>query len=334
MTYIRITAAVAAVGSALVMATGASAAVTPRLEAYTSADSLTTLTFSAPASGDDIAKLVMTVPAEYLASYSDIPGAGIGKVTASTQAGKLTGTVVAAAATDPRRSTGAPSTLGAAAAACRGTSAPAQAYWMLKLSGGGQTLDVPVFADFTFTGAFSAFASSSLTACLPAGTKLSSLTLTLNAYSPPEPGRYLWHALATPFAAGTATVNAAGAAEAQGLDATPGELTIASARRVKNGGVRVTGKLTQGGKGVSKQTVKVKAGKRVAKATTLPGGRFTVTLSRVTASKVTATATVAARADSCRTARFAPAAMRERDDRRLLRGSRAGINPEVARARA
>lgn len=134
MTSIRMTAAIAAVGSALVMAAGASAAVTPRLEAYTSADSETTLTFSTPASGDDVAKLVMTVPAEYLASYSDIPGAGIGKVTASTQAGKLTGTVVAAAATDPATVNGQPSTLGAAAAACRGTSAPAQAYWMLKLS--------------------------------------------------------------------------------------------------------------------------------------------------------------------------------------------------------
>ena len=42
-TYIRLTAAVAAVASALVMATGASAAVTPRLEANTSADSQTTL---------------------------------------------------------------------------------------------------------------------------------------------------------------------------------------------------------------------------------------------------------------------------------------------------
>jgi hypothetical protein len=304
MTYIRITAAVAAIGSALVMATGASAAVTPRLEAYTSADSTTTLKFSAPASGDDIAKLVMTVPPEYLASYSDIPGSGIGKVTASVQSGKLTGTVVAAAGTDAATVNGAPSTLGAAAAACRGTSAPAQAYWMMQFGGG---LNIPVYADFTFTGAFSAFASSSLTACLPAGTKLSALTLTLNAYAVPESGRYLWHALATPFAAGTSTVNAAGAAEAQGLDATPGELTIASARRVKNGGVRVTGKLTQGAKGVSKQTVTVKAGKRVAKATTLPGGRFTVTLTRVTASKVTATATVAARADSCHTARFAPA---------------------------
>jgi hypothetical protein len=303
-TYIRLTAAVAAVGSALVLATGASAAVTPRLEANTSADSQTTLKFSA--SGDDLAKLVMTVPAEYLASYSDVPGAEVGKVTASVQSGKLTGTVVAAAATDPATVNGAPSTLGAAAALCRGTPAPAQAYWMLKLSGGGQTLDLPVFADFTFTSAFAPFASSSLTACLPAGTKLTSLTLTLDEYTAPAPGRYLWHALATPFAAGTTTVNDAGAAEAQGLDATPGELTIASARRV-NGGVRVTGKLTQGAQGVSGQTVKVAAGKRVAKAKTLSGGRFTVTLSKVTASKVTATATVAARAGSCHTARFAPA---------------------------
>jgi hypothetical protein len=133
------------------------------------------------------------------------------------------------------------------------------------------------------------------------------LTLTLSAYSVPAPGRYLWHVLATPFAAGTTTVNAAGAAEAQGLDATPGELTIASARRVKHGGVRVTGKLTQGTQGVSGQTVKVAAGRRVAKAKTLPGGRFTVTLPRVLASKVTATATVAARDDSCHAARFAPA---------------------------
>jgi hypothetical protein len=311
----------AAAGCALALAATAAAAVAPQLQVISNSDGATTISYAQGTSDDPASKLQFFVPADYLATFAQQPGEPIGDARATASAGDaggasvtLTGTTVVQAGTFVLASG---QTLAAAGTACTGSPAH-QSFWLVTLTGGGQTLQLPVFVDYALSGAFSTFASSTLTACPPApdtpagtagrapgGLKLTQFTLATQDVFSVAPGWYEWHVLTTPETPKAGTPNAAGAAEAQAIDRVPAELTVKVKRAKKS--VTLSGRLTAGGKGLGGQSVTITAGgKAVAKAKTNGSGGYSVKV-KTAKGKVVATAKVAAKSLPCSSAFFPPA---------------------------
>ena len=146
--------------------------------------------------------------------------------------------------------------LSAAATQCTGT-ATHGAFWILNLTASGQTLQVPAYVDdVPLTVPLSDIANNTIQICLPPpdvpagtpgratfGAKLVSATFISEVFSVP-PGSYTWRAVVTPYTPGRGTANPAGTVEAQSVDRTPQQVTIAG-RAVKGKArtVRVTGRV-------------------------------------------------------------------------------------------
>jgi hypothetical protein len=298
----------------------------PRIAVTSDAGGVTTIQYRQAASDDAAATLRVFVPAGFITSIGahregDRLGTVTAKVAVLDQGGTqvtASGTVSAALATTVG-ATGQP--LSSAAAACTGVAVHDE-YWLLTLTAAGQQLQIPVIVDAVLLGrTYSDFAGYILTLCLPApdlpagsparaplGTKLLEATLRLDDVFSVPPAWYIWRLLATPYTPTTGKANPAGAVETHSQDRTPQHLTLLG-RPAGTSRVRLSGQLTSGGKGLSGQTIRILAGKKVVATTkTRAGGRYTTTAKLPTrTATLTATTTVADRdLGGCQQAAFAP----------------------------
>ncbi|MGZ8782943.1 MAG: hypothetical protein ACXWZB_05540 [Gaiellaceae bacterium] len=224
------------------------------LAAYTSPSlrvtddrSAVTIRYNVSASDDPTAKLTFYAPTGYTASLSQPAGTTIGTVTAQGTAADLggallplTGTVQVRAANGTYLSGSTQVPIATAAQQCTGTPTHT-AYWVLNLQAAGQTLELPVFVDSPAAGAgTSAFASSSIQACLPPpdvptgtpgratfGFKLTQVDFKVNRiFTSAGTGQPRWRVLATPYNPGRGTPNAAGSVEAQSVISFPRTLSL------------------------------------------------------------------------------------------------------------
>jgi hypothetical protein len=318
-------AVVAAVVAAVATAGVAAAAVTPGLQVQSDLTGTTTLRYVQGATDDPLARIQFFVPGDFVGGYSHAPSLPIGKATARIASADLgltipvEGTINAAAGTDTVTVGGQSVALSTLAVACTGSAAK-NAFWVANLAASGQTLQVPIFVDYTLTGPYAPFASSVMTVCLPSpdlpagtagraalGAKLFDATLTFNGVYAASSGWYTWHALATPYRPGTAQSNPAGSVEAQALDRVPAALTVTA--RAKRGRTTVSGRVTQGGQGIGGQRVQIRAGSKVVgTARTNGSGGYSLVVSPAKRARFAATVTVAPRTLPCTGAFFAPAA--------------------------
>jgi hypothetical protein len=307
---------------ALALASSAVAAVTPLFSATTTADA-TVVSYAQQPGDDPVATLVFYVPVDYFALLAQPEGDVVGTATATAVAADVSSSPLAmkgdiVAATAATTVSGAP--LSAAAIACTGT-ATHGAYWLLNLSGGGQSLQVPVFVDdVPLTIPLSSVANNTITVCLgapdvpagtpgraPLGAKLSSLGLSVTDVFSAAPQWYLWHATVTPYSPGTGKANTAGAVEVQSVDRTPQVLTVKAKKAKARGTVSVTGRLVGGGKGVAGAQVTVLAGKKaVGKTVTRSGGYFKAVVKAPGTARFSASAVALPRKSASCTAFFAP----------------------------
>jgi hypothetical protein len=308
---------------ALVLAAGASA--TPQLNVSATAAG-TTIGFSQSPTDPAPAKVqIFADSALATVDLSAAPGTKIGTVAARASAAALggailplAGTITARGAGDTYLSNGAQVPIAAAATGCTGT-ATHGAFWVMTLSAAGQTLEVPVFVDPVSLP----FAKAVISLCLPSpdvappqgaafGAKVLLAYLTLKGVFGSPTGDYRWRALVTTYKPGTATADAAGTVETQGLEHAPGALTF-SAKRAGKGKATVTGKVTEAGKPVPNITVTLRGGKRALLLKTNGAGIYKATLAtRSATAKLQATANVPPRdlGDSACVATFAAQGVR------------------------
>jgi len=313
----RKTALPAALGAAaLVLGASASAApksFSPHLNVSTPQPGGTSIGFNEAVADAAPAKVTIYVDKGLTGHLSPAAGATIGTTAAKASAAALggavlplTGTIQVRAADGTYGSNGAQVPLATASMACTGT-ATHTVFWVLALTAAGQSLEVPVFVDdITATDPAAAFASASITICLPSpsvpppqgaafGAKLISATLRLPGIFSGPAGEYRFRAVVTPYVAGSATPDTAGTVEIQGLDRAPSGISIL-ARRSAKGKALITGRVYEAGfpgKGVPNVPVVIRGGKRVVSVKTGPAGGYRATvLTRSLVAKLTATTVV------------------------------------------
>jgi hypothetical protein len=254
--------AAATVFAGLALAQGAFAApnsasisvayVPPKLNTSTQ----TEITVDVAQSSDPIAAITIYSGTD-TAALTAAAGTQIGTVDAVAVAHEqggltlpLNGTVVA---DDPAKHTADPCSPGANAAV-----------WNMSLSAVGQTLTIPIYVNRT-TGAEAALGVTKLTICLtpydvpqakggaPFGAQLIHAGLTLNNIftSRVATGQTVWEALFTPYTPGTLVPNRAGTWEARALTPLPVVLSIKARYVKKTNTWKLSGTLTEGGKGVA-----------------------------------------------------------------------------------
>jgi len=169
------------------------------------------------------ARATIYVPAGFGVSTSAAPGTEIGEVLATLLSGSAslpgTGKVVVDNPANYLTQTCAP-----------GTHA---AVWVLKISAGGQEVDVPVYVD-PATSDVSSMASYTLQACFtapvgPTGLRLGELDVDLSSAitNPAATASHLWHVLVTPFGA-DGTPSLSGTTELQAIVPLPQHLALAA----------------------------------------------------------------------------------------------------------
>lgn len=231
-----------------------------------------TIKFTSSAADDATAKLTIYAPLGYTVNLSQAVGAKIGKVNAQIIAVALGGALLPLTGDivvdDPAKYTAAPASVGCAGAAAH------NAVWLLNLSVAGQTLAVPVYVDKT-AGAEATFASLKLVTCLSSpnatvaqggnsvGAKAVSVDFTFNGVltNPAAAGDNTWRAVFTPYVTGGIAVNAAGTIESRSIVRLPASLTLAASKG------KVSGKVTEGGKGLAGLRVQIWAGPSAKKLT-------------------------------------------------------------------
>ena len=318
MKKVRLGAVGAAIAVALAVAIQASA--TPQLNISATAAGTTIGFTESPTDAAPAKVQIFADSALPTVDLSAAPGTQIGTVAAKAAAGALGGailplggTITVRGAGDSFLSNGSPVPLAAAATSCTGT-ATHSAFWVLTLSAAGQTLELPAFVDAVSLP----FAKALIVFCLPSpyvappvgaafGAKVIQAILTLKSVFGSPSGEYRWRALVTSYTPGTATVNAAGTVETQGLEHAPGVVTLA-AKRAGKGKAAVSGKVTEAGSPVPNVTVTVRGGKRALTMKTNGNGVYKGTvLTRTPTAALQATANVPPRdlGDSACQATFA-----------------------------
>ncbi len=225
--------------------TALAAYTTPKL-LVTDASPAVTINYTQDANDDPTAKLTFFAPTEYSASLTQPAGQTIGTVTAQGTAADLggallplTGTVQVRAASGTYLSGQTQRPIALLATECTGT-ATHTAYWVLILQAAGQTLELPVFVDQVTAPPASAFASSSIQACLPPpdvppgtpgratfGFKLTKVDFQVSSvFTSAGTGQPRWRVQATPYRPGLGTANPAGTVEAQSVIGFPRTVTL------------------------------------------------------------------------------------------------------------
>lgn len=305
----------------------AAAAVTPLVQVQSDLNGNTALVYAQGPTDDGAATIQFAVPDSYLATFSHPEGAPVGTVSgkavladAGSSSIAFTGQITAAVATTAMANGTAVS---AAASGCDPRFAAHTAYWLLNLTGpSGFTLQSLVVVDNTLQDPlYQNFSAYALTICLPpdsvpagtagrspSGARVVELDLALPEVFTVLNGGYTWHALITPYTAGSATPNTAGAVEVDAVDLVPPGLTLVATKSTSTPGkVVVSGRLTDAARGIGGQTVQILAGTKViGTAKTNGTGRYSSTVTSGSARKLTATASVPVRKLPCGRPVFKP----------------------------
>jgi hypothetical protein len=309
---------------ALAVVPAASAAFEPLFTATSDATSVT-VSYSQAASNDGTAVLALYAPRTYKATLPTKAGAVVGTAMGTAVASDirgatvpLDGTIRVASATTPLTTGSATTTVGDAARACSGSSAPT-ALWSLTLLSFNVRIPLAIAVQRVTSGPMTG--GIALFICpppadLPAGAagrsplglKIVHLTMKLTNVFTVPPGTHVWHLNATPYSAGSAVPNTAGAVEAEARHTVAQELTLVA--RLASGSKRsdVSGRLTLAGKGVAGQLVRILAGgKQIGTAKTNASGAYdaTIRIAKVPAF-LSAKAIVPARYGPCEQPAFAP----------------------------
>src|SRR4051812_15355682 len=268
---LRLGVGLAVAAAAFTFAAQAFAAYTPKLTVQMGPAG-TNIHLSIPPADDPTALLVFYAPAGTTASLGASAGTTIGTLTAQASPAALggatlplAGTVEVRAAGGTYLSSGQQVPLAAAATRCTGTAAHT-AFWVLKLTAAGQTLEVPLFVD-PVPAPLNVAASFSLTICLPPsdipenlggaafGAKVFDANFTVkDIFTPTTAGVNLWRLRATPYTPAKGTPNAPATVEAQSyvengtisLGAIARTLTKTAASYKVGGSVSTTGQLGAG----------------------------------------------------------------------------------------
>jgi hypothetical protein len=204
---------------------------------------------------DPTAKVTIYIPTGYQIG-SPTAGTKLGDVTATAAAADLGGAVLPL--TGELDAIAPTATTNGAAAQC-GVS-PSQT-WVLHLTAGGQTLDIPMFVAAGTAAEAAAGYQTKLVVCLPPpdvpagtpgratfGAKLLSAAFTSSAISQPvATGDYRWTSLWTPYNPGKGTPNQAGSVEAQSIRHIPTQvkLTVTKKKVTTYTKKRVKGKIVR-----------------------------------------------------------------------------------------
>jgi hypothetical protein len=292
------------------------ASYAPKLAVTSDPSGTTTLSFSQSTTDDSTAAMTFYVPSDFLATLGgraegDSLGTAVAKVIATDLGGStlsLSGSVTQARSTTTVSVAGATTPLSDLGARCTGTPTHSD-FWILNLAGSGQTLQLPMFVDQVFPDApLGSAVSFTIAVCLPPpdvpagtparapfGAKLVDATLRLTGVFSVIPSWYIWHLQATPYVAGTGNANTAGSVEAESQDRSPQDVSLSARVDRRTGQVVATGKVKQGGKGVTGAKVQILAGnKALASVTSGPGGSYRAAF-KTAARSLTATVAVAVR---------------------------------------
>lgn len=255
---------------AMALSGSALAAYTPRLDVSVpnglGAGGKTKVHFAVGPTDDTTARLVAYAPKGFTAN-AGTPGTTIGTVDAKVRAGDLGGAIVPVPGTIEVRDasgtaliSGVPVPLATLAVGCTGT-ATHTAFWVLKLSAAGSSLELAAFFDQT-TGAETALGSSKITFCLPPddvppgtpgrsplGIKLVDALLDFNGTytNASTAGQYIWSSIWTPYNPGVGTANAAGTVTAVSVTPLPVALTLKGSFNKKTKSAALAGKISLAG---------------------------------------------------------------------------------------
>jgi hypothetical protein len=290
--------------------------VSPKLTvASNEATNTISISYEHGAGDDTLARITMYAPTNVFAPAAQTTGDPVGTATLSTTTGTLTGTVTARTGAESVTYNGASATLSSLWAACLGTAPPGPAntsnYWVIDA--GGQTIPM-FFASINQDQPFGDAFLAQINVCFPASLKVTKLSLSLVEAISTSPGFSVWHVRAIPYS-GT-TQNATGGAEAEAQDRLPWEVTLsakaatgktAKQKKAAKGSVVVSGKVSQGLRGVAGATVQLLSGKTVVGSVkTTSGGNYRATI-KTTATALSAHAVSSAKTQSgCVEAKFAP----------------------------
>jgi hypothetical protein len=288
---------------AIILPGQAFAAFSPKTTVSSNESGTTTISYVQGASDDPVGRVTFFMPYDIFANTGQPQGGAVGTATAKGDTGSFTGVITAQLAADTVTTGGVAGLLSDKAAACSGlpsTGAAPPAYWVINLTGGGATIQVPIYVYPIFASdvLVGDFFIQRMVICAPTtGVKLQELTLNIEDALSITPGWDVWHTLAVPFASGTTNLNATGAAENEAQDRTPHEVTLAAKKGKSAGTVAVAGHVKQGGKTVAGATVEILAGKKVVGSvkTKKGGGRYNIVVT-TNAKTLVARATVDARA--------------------------------------
>jgi hypothetical protein len=289
----------AATLTALALAAVASAAyTTPKLSVSYAANNVTRVVASAAVTDDATARAAIVIPNGTTITAAG-PGSTVGTVRAQVSALALGGALL------PLEGNIIVAPPGAVPAAsqtgCIGTVVP-QLTLLLVLQAAGQTINLPAYITPTPAG-LTTLGTTQLVFCLAApdipppvgatfGAKFLSADLTLNnVFGPVAQGA--WVGTWLPWNPGVGTVNGA-ALVASPAAIAPGSVTLAG-RKVR-GQKRLSGRVTQGGAGVSTRVAILAGTRRIATVSARANGSFTYAVPRTSkATSFRARAVVAGR---------------------------------------
>ena len=157
-----------------------------------------------------------------------------------------------------------------------------EAVWRVDVMVAGTPLRVPIYVDHVSAGPEAAFASAKIQLCLagpigtPAGAQLYDAVFDAKGVftNPASTQPRIWHALFTPYVAGTPTPNPAGTIESQAYVPATIRMSL-TVKRLKRGVVLLQGRLTADGSGIGGPSVEIYAGnRRVGRAKLARSGSF------------------------------------------------------------
>jgi hypothetical protein len=158
------------------------------------------------------------------------------------------------------------------------------AVWKLNITVAGTPLTVPIYIDQVTAGPEATFASAKIQLCLagpigtPAGAQLLFAFFDVNGVftNPSNTTDRVWHALFTPYVAGTPNPNPGGTTEGQAL--VPGRVALSvKSKSFKKGRVTISGRLLVDGRAYRGAVIELYVGnKKVGQARTNAQGRFTI----------------------------------------------------------
>ena len=279
---------------ALSLAEAAMAVYVPRVFVVHEAGSVE-VTFRQTLADDPTAMFLFYVPSSYATIVGQAPGTTIGQVSAQVEARAVApgavlslqgGTIVTDNPANHVSNTCAPGLH--------------LAVWLLILPVPTQTepLRIPVYVESTTSAPDASLGAVRLRACLPTpnvpeslggarlGTKLLEAKLWLTNVRPQGGGEVRWAGRFTPYPPAGPAPNAAGTVEARALAGDPGAMTLRAARvtraqrvrgkRIQRHFARLTGSVTQAGRGVANAPVRLIGSGKTRNVRTKSNGSFSL----------------------------------------------------------